>query len=83
MNWKDEKIADKERILIKNIDEDGIQHINQKTAKDLTARLDVSEPENYAGHHPVIIPVNQDFNNDIYFIGKQWEQSENFKRIIL
>lgn len=78
-NWKEEKTADKERILIKH--EDNMQSVNQKTPKDLATRLDVSEPERSVGHHPVIVPIN-DFNNDIYFIGKQWKQNENCKRII-
>lgn len=69
MNWKEEKTADKERILIKH--ENDMRNVNQKTSKDLTARFDVSEPKRSAGLHPVIVPVNRDFNNDIYFIGKQ------------
>lgn len=67
-NWKEEKIADKGQILIKH--EDDIQNINQKISKDLTARFDVLEPKRSAAH-PVIVPINHDFNNDIYFIGKQ------------
>ncbi|XP_012539447.1 uncharacterized protein LOC105838437 isoform X2 [Monomorium pharaonis] len=65
MNWNEEETADKERI-IKH--EDKMRNVNQKTPKDSTARLDISEPERFAGHHPVIVPVNHDFNNDIYFI---------------
>jgi len=74
MNWKEEKIADKEQILIKH--EDNMRNVNQKTSKDLTARLDESEPERLAERHPVIVPVNHD-NNDIYFIGKQRKRNEN------
>ncbi|KAL6256519.1 hypothetical protein P5V15_012632 [Pogonomyrmex californicus] len=66
MNWK-EKIADKERLLIKH--EDDMRHVNPKMPKDLTAELDVSEPEKSTEHHPpIIVPVNHDSNNDIYFI---------------
>lgn len=68
-NWKDEKTADEERILIKQ--EDDMRNAQQKTLKDLTARHDISEPERSVGRHPVIVPINHDFNNDIYFIGKQ------------
>ncbi|XP_011866459.1 PREDICTED: uncharacterized protein LOC105561260 isoform X2 [Vollenhovia emeryi] len=64
VNWKEEETADKERILMKH--EHDLR--NQETPQDLTARLDVSEPERSAGRHPVIVPVNHDFNNDIYFI---------------
>lgn len=66
VNWKEEKTADKERMLIKH--EDDMQSVNQKIPKDLTTRLD--EPKRSVGHHPVIVPINHDFNNDIYFIGK-------------
>lgn len=66
-NWKEEKIADKGQMLRKH--EDDMQNINQKISKDLTARFD-EEPKRSATH-PVIVPVNHDFNNDIYFIGKQ------------
>jgi len=65
MNWE-EKTADKEPVLIKHED----MRNNKKTSKDLIASLDV-EPEKSAGLHPVMVPMNHDFNNDIYFIGKQ------------
>ncbi|XP_018400407.1 PREDICTED: uncharacterized protein LOC108777909 [Cyphomyrmex costatus] len=64
INSKEEKIANKERTLAKH--EDNMQNVEQKT--DVTAGLDVSEPDGLAGPHPVIVPINQDFNNDIYFI---------------
>lgn len=67
-NWKEEKTADEERILIKH--EDDTRNINQKIPKDLTTRFDISEPKRSPEHHPVIVPLNHDFNNDIYFIGK-------------
>lgn len=67
MNWEEEKTADNEQVLIKHED----MRNNQKTSKDLIARLDVSEPEKSTGLHPIMVPINRDFNNDIYFIGKQ------------
>lgn len=67
MNWNEEKTADKGQMLIKQ--EDDMRNINQKISKDLIARrIDISEPERSAGPHPVIVPINHDFNNDIYFI---------------
>lgn len=67
MNLKEEKTANKERTLVKH--EDDMRNVKQET--DLTARLDVSEQDRLAAPHPVIVPINQNFNNDIYFIGKQ------------
>lgn len=78
MNWKEEKTTDKERIMIKH--EDDMRNVNQETPKDLTARLHVSEQERFADRHPVIVPVNHDFNNDIYFIGEQRKRNENVKK---
>ncbi|XP_077280594.1 uncharacterized protein LOC143907600 [Temnothorax americanus] len=66
IHWKEEKTADKERILTKH--EDDMRNVNQETPKDLAARLDISEPKRSVGRYPVIVPVNHDFNNDIYFI---------------
>lgn len=64
MNLKEEKTANKERTLVKH--EDDMRNVKQET--DLTARLDVSEQDRLAAPHPVIVPINQNFNNDIYFI---------------
>ncbi|XP_011062016.1 PREDICTED: protein cab-1 [Acromyrmex echinatior] len=64
MTLKEEKIANKERTLVKH--EDDMRNVKQEM--DLTASLDVPEPDRLAGHHPVSVPINQDFNNDIYFI---------------
>ncbi|XP_011172403.1 uncharacterized protein LOC105204859 [Solenopsis invicta] len=67
MDWKDEKkTGDKEQIMIKH--EDDMRDINQERPKHLATRIDVSKSERYAAHHPVIVPVNRDFNSDIYFI---------------
>ena len=77
MTLKEEKTGNKERTLVKH--EDDMRNVKQET--DLTASLDVPEPDRLAGRHPVIMPINQDFNNDIYFIGKQPKRNENCKRI--
>jgi len=44
-----------------------VRSVNQKIVKDLTAGFDSSESER---PYPLIVPINHDLNNDIYFIGK-------------
>ena len=73
MTLKEEKTANKERTLVKH--EDDMRNVKQET--DLTASFDVPEPDRLAGHRPVSVPINQDFNNDIYFIGKQLKRNKN------
>ncbi|XP_011329146.1 uncharacterized protein LOC105274586 isoform X2 [Ooceraea biroi] len=66
-NWHDVKATNQKQMLINH--EDDMRSVNQKTVKDLTAGFDIaSETERSAGHYPLIMPVNHDLNNDIYFI---------------
>ncbi|XP_020290985.1 uncharacterized protein LOC109858294 isoform X2 [Pseudomyrmex gracilis] len=66
-NWKEEKTADEERMLITR--EEDMRSLNQKIPKDLTNKL---EPERSsaieAGLRPLILPVHRDMDNDVYFI---------------
>ncbi|XP_050460262.1 uncharacterized protein LOC126856101 [Cataglyphis hispanica] len=66
-NWQEKEAANKESILIKH--EDNMRNINQKTPKELVV-LGASKPDGSDGSefHPLIVPINHDLNNDIYFI---------------
>jgi len=55
--------------------ESDIRSINQNIVKDLNAGFDSSER---SAEYPLIVPMNHDLDNDIYFIGKQSNKIINF-----
>lgn len=68
---KEEETEDRERLLIKHKDDmRGVV----KTPKDSTT-MEILVPDGSAVYHPLIVPVNHDLNNDIYFIGKSRAKS--------
>lgn len=73
-NWEKEKSANKEdNIFIKH--DDDARSISRKEPEDSSSDFESSELEKFdhtekLEHHPLIVPINRDLNNDIYFIGK-------------
>lgn len=75
MDWRGDKATDQRETLTNNHVDD-MRSVNQKAMKESSAELDAAEPERSAGHYPLIVPVNHDLNNDIYFIGKRSSKFE-------
>lgn len=71
VNRQEEEAVKKESILIKH--EDNTRNVDQQTPKELIVRLDTGSKSDGSGYHPLIVPMNHDLNNDIYFIGKHRE----------
>lgn len=68
VNRQEEEAIKKESIL----HEDDMRNVDQQIPKELIVQLDTgSTPDISAGYHPLMVPMNHDLNNDIYFIGKQ------------
>lgn len=78
-NWQEEEAADEESILVKH--EDDIRNVNQKTPDGSIVRLDAPKSDRSTEYHPLMVPMNHDLNNDIYFIGKRREGVKYDKRI--
>lgn len=55
-----------QRTLLKHVND--MQIFNHKMPKDIIA-IDSLEERRITGQRPLIVPVEQDLNNDIYFIG--------------
>lgn len=64
-----EEEDDKEQMFVKH---DDTQNFNQKVPEELIVRLDAPKSDR-TGYHPLMVPMNYDLNNDIYFIGKRRE----------
>lgn len=79
MNWQEEEAADEESILVKH--EDDVRNVNQKTPDGLIVRLDAPKSDRSTEYHPLMVPMNHDLNNDIYFIGKRREGVKYNKRM--
>ncbi|CAL1686524.1 unnamed protein product [Lasius platythorax] len=65
-NWQEEEAADEESILVKH--EDDIRNVNQKTPAGSIVRLNAPKSDRSTEYHPLMVPMNHDLNNDIYFI---------------
>ncbi|XP_012222130.1 uncharacterized protein [Linepithema humile] len=72
-NWKEEKSANKgDDIFIRH--DDDTRSINRKKLEDSSSEFDGSGLDRFEHraekfeHHPIIVPINRDLNNDIYFI---------------
>lgn len=76
MRRKEQEAADegRGRLSTKHEDDDTRGFVNRKTPKD---PMDALMPERSGpAYHPLIVPVNHDLNNDIYFIGKKERERE-------
>ncbi|XP_072748900.1 uncharacterized protein [Anoplolepis gracilipes] len=66
-NWQEKEVVGKVPILVKH--EENMRSVNEKTPKELVVQLDASKSDRSAGFiHPLMVPMDHDLNNDIYFI---------------
>ncbi|XP_014486133.1 PREDICTED: uncharacterized protein LOC106750342 [Dinoponera quadriceps] len=66
---EEEALDEDEEGRVSTKHEDNVREPSRQTSKDLLIAVDtLKEQESSAARHPLMTPVNQDLNSDIYFI---------------